>query len=1232
MMKRLISMFAALCMLLTMMPQTAWAANLAKPDRGWAVPVQVNPRYEEVLDRDELAAQMVAAAYKAEPRAEVYVPEEEAIQQIRDAMKARKNEFTIYIRTQNTASGEVVQDCLLAAFDHTGVPTEGDYLAWQYAGWGVPSYSRKQDGAYTNIRVTYTVGYYDTAAQQPEMDAAVENLLDELDLYGATDYEKICGIYEYMTENIVYDYDHLADPSYELMYTAYAALINGTSVCQGYANLFYRLALELGVDNRIIVGEVPGGGHAWNIVELDGRYYLLDSTWDASSVQVGLGYYYFLKGSNNFKDHVADLEWCSFYNQYDISKTDYDPNGSNQGPQDPEEPEEPDVPVGVTGPNAFEWELLKLVNRERHAAGVDPLTTGELMFQVGDIRALEISEYFSHIRPNGWDYATVLDDVYYEWQYAGENIAVGQQTPEEVMEAWMNSEGHRANILDPDFTHMAPGYLHLDDDMYGDYWVQVFTCSWDCRFYDIMLNHEVGLEVEKGTQLEDMDLWAYAGCLDCGAYYLPILPEYCSGYDPNKVGIQTVTVNINGRTDTLKIAVGTQLPELHPDPDPEPELPDVDYLAQEWEVLALVNRVRRENGLVPLTTSELLFLAGDIRAEELTEVFGHTRPNGDEWGEALRDAGIEGHYRMSAEAIASGQYTAEEVVAYWLGNPEYNGLFKWDGPVHLGVGYEEAAGGPCWSVIFLKTQDCNHINDLTLSMDKITVEKGTPAENLKLWGAVNCYQCGTCYLPILPEYYDGYDPNRVGTQYVTVKVPGCYVTVEITVTGEMDPVGGQCGDNVSWFLDTNGVLTFSGTGRMWDYPYNDPEWFVYREHIRACVVEEGVTSIGDRALYCMTALESVEIAGTVDSIGNYAFTDTALTELVIPEGVTGIGRCAFYECEDLVSVELPESISLIADSAFYSCTRLETIAIPEGVTLISLAAFSNCTGLTSVEIPESVTTVEPYAFSDCISLTDVYFGGTQSQWEQIEIGWDNDYLTGATIHYGKTDPNRPDPGTGCGMSEEAITQILWSMQEQYPEGMPWTNDNSYRWNINNTMGYGCAAFAFILSDEVFGYLPSRKIESGFSIEMLRPGDIIRMNDNSHSAVVLEVYDDYVVLAEGNYNSSIHWGRRYTAQQVEQNTTYVYTRYPEHTFVDGICTGCGKEAENVEIPVTNGDCNGDGKVTGLDLIQLRQYLASWEVSPDRAGADCNGDGKVNGLDLILLRQYLAGWDVTLGART
>lgn len=80
-----------------------------------------------------------------------------------------------------------------------------------------------------------------------------------------------------------------------------------------------------------------------------------------------------------------------------------------------------------------------------------------------------------------------------------------------------------------------------------------------------------------------------------------------------------------------------------------------------------------------------------------------------------------------------------------------------------------------------------------------------------------------------------------------------------------------------------------------------------------------------------------------------------------------------------------------------------------------------------------------------------------------------------------------------------------------------------------------------------------------------------------------------------------------------------------------CQVCG-HTEREALPwvdVAPGDATHDGKVNGLDLILLRQYLAGWDVTADACGADCNGDGKVNGLDLILLRQYLAGWDVKLG---
>lgn len=119
--------------------------------------------------------------------------------------------------------------------------------------------------------------------------------------------------------------------------------------------------------------------------------------------------------------------------------------------------------------------------------------------------------------------------------------------------------------------------------------------------------------------------------------------------------------------------------------------------------------------------------------------------------------------------------------------------------------------------------------------------------------------------------------------------------------------------------------------------------------------------------------------------------------------------------------------------------------------------------------------------------------------------------------------------------------ILW--KDQYPEGTPWTNDRFYAWNGGiYSGGYGCAAFAFTLSDAAFGDLPARMLDS-FAFSDVRVGDILRLNNDTHSVIVLEVHDSHVVIAEGNYNSSVHWGRILTDQEVLAANNLI-TRYPE----------------------------------------------------------------------------------------
>lgn len=177
---------------------------------------------------------------------------------------------------------------------HTGNPVFGDYIAWSY---GSASVRCSYDGVtYTN---TLYISYYTTAEQEKELDDAINRLYSELDLDGCSDYRKVRKIYDYITENVTYDYDNLNNSSYKLKHTAYAALINGTAVCQGYALLFYRLCLMAGVDARYIASS----DHGWNIVRLDGRYYNVDSTWDAEYLEVLGRYNYFLKSMDTFENN-----------------------------------------------------------------------------------------------------------------------------------------------------------------------------------------------------------------------------------------------------------------------------------------------------------------------------------------------------------------------------------------------------------------------------------------------------------------------------------------------------------------------------------------------------------------------------------------------------------------------------------------------------------------------------------------------------------------------------------------------------------------------------------------------------------------------------------------------------------------------------------------------------------------------------------------------------------------
>ena len=127
----------------------------------------------------------------------------------------------------------------------------------------------------------------------------------------------------------------------------------------------------------------------------------------------------------------------------------------------------------TTGEHAFLKEVLNLVNAERAREGLSALTMDTKVQAAAQVRAKECKQSFSHTRPNGSSFATALKEQNVSYRRAGENIAWGQKTPQAVMNAWMNSSGHRANIMNPDYTTMGVGY-YVDANGIP-YWCQLFT-------------------------------------------------------------------------------------------------------------------------------------------------------------------------------------------------------------------------------------------------------------------------------------------------------------------------------------------------------------------------------------------------------------------------------------------------------------------------------------------------------------------------------------------------------------------------------------------------------------------------------------------------------------------------------------------------------------------------------------------------------------------------------------
>lgn len=210
--------------------------------------------------------------------------------------------------------------------------------------------------------------------------------------------------------------------------------------------------------------------------------------------------------------------------------------------------------------DANEWLVLYFTNYIRVQNGLAPLSMEAKLQSAADIRVNELPALFSHTRPNGSDCFTVLNEQGVSYRTAGENIAAGQIEAIDVIESWWYSEGHRANMLSSDFSHLGTGYTYDASSKYGSYWVQLFTG--DCTPSSItVLEDKYDRWILPGDRtIDEIGLVLEVKC-EHGTSYMPIMESMCTGLDRNlKNQDQTVTVHYKGKTASLTVQVCDPMP------------------------------------------------------------------------------------------------------------------------------------------------------------------------------------------------------------------------------------------------------------------------------------------------------------------------------------------------------------------------------------------------------------------------------------------------------------------------------------------------------------------------------------------------------------------------------------------------------------------------------------------------------------------------------------------------